>query len=817
MTHRSFVLMLLVTFQVATFATMLPAQDAAGNNPAGFNFFESKVRPILANRCYKCHGPDTDEPKAGLRLDSLAGMLKGGQTGPVIQPNRPDKSMLILQINHDPTVAGMPPKKKLPRVEIAALTKWVAMGAPWPDAKVPVRPADVKQTPDVNFTEKEKSFWAFQPVVSPPLPPVRDSDWPQSPIDHFVLAKLEASGLRPAAHVDRRTLIRRTTIDLLGLPPTPAEVETFLSDDSPDAFARLVDRLLASPHYGERWGRHWLDVARYADSNGMDNNMAYSEAWRYRDYVIRALNKDKPYDQFVREQISGDLLSQKRGSPDDVGKNWWAARRRLDDWDTPFEGLIATTILMIGPKMLAEDDPVKQQMDIVDDQIDTVGRAFIGLTLGCARCHDHKFDPIPTADYYSLAGIFKSTQVLLKHRVDSKWNSQAMGDAAMEQRLSELERKLDYLDETVVLGNFVGKEDEKKRLTERLKMVTKEYANIPKVMAAEEGLVEDLQLFLQGNHLTRGALAQRRFPRIIAGNAQPPLSDRESGRRELAEWLTRPDHPLTARVMVNRIWQWHFGEGIVRTPDNFGRLGQRPTHPELLDWLAARFVKDGWSIKQLHRRIMLSSVYQMSTARNARAALLDPENRFLWRMNRRRMEAEVIRDSLLAVSGRLDLSMGGPVLENKTLVVLSASVLRDGKLYDSTRRSVYLPVLRSGLFDVFQAFDFPDPAVVSGRRASTTVAPQALFMMNGRLMTDAVQRMAEQLLADHGDHPKRIEAAYQLAFNRAPSNEELDDWLQFIRDYEPVLSQTDANTRQRRIWQAVCRVLFSSNEFVYIE
>jgi hypothetical protein len=336
-------------------------------------------------------------------------------------------------------------------------------------------------------------------------------------------------------------------------------------------------------------------------------------------------------------------------------------------------------------------------------------------------------------------------------------------------------------------------------------------------MAVEDGRVEDLQVFLQGNHLTRGALAPRRFPRIIAGNDQPPLSDQESGRRELAEWLTHSDHPLTARVMVNRIWQWHFGEGIVRTPDNFGRLGQRPTHPELLDWLAARFVEDGWSIKQLHRRIMLSSVYQMSTAHNARASQFDPENRLLWRMNRRRMEVEVIRDSLLAVSGWLDLSMGGPVLEDKTLVILSASVLRNGKLYDSDRRSVYLPVLRSGLFDMFQSFDFPDPAVVSGRRSNTTVAPQALFMMNGRLMTDSAGRMAEHLLADQSNYSKRIEAAYQMAYNRSPSNAEIADWRQFLRDYEQALSQTDAKARPRQVWQAVCRVLLSSNEFVYVE
>ena len=786
-------------------ATMGQEPDSARRD-----FFEKNVRPILVRRCFECHGPDSDNGEAGLRLDSLSGMIQGGQSGPAIQPKQPARSLLILAISHDPSVTAMPPKTKLPQHEVAALTQWVAMGAHWPDAKLPAKPAD-RDGPDRGYTEEERSFWAFQPLQKPNPPALRDAVWATSPLDLFLLAKLNSKGLAPANPADRRTFLRRATIDLIGLPPTPEEVNAFIADDSSDAFAKLIDRLLASPRYGERWGRHWLDVVRYADSNGMDDNMSYVDAWRYRDYVIGAFNKDKSFDRFVREQIAGDLFS-------DVGRICNPSETARDgrvenpsyDWDTPHEGTIATGFLMIGPKMLAEDDPVKQQMDIVDDQIDTLGRAFMGLTLGCARCHDHKFDPIRTRDYYSLAGILKSTRAMLSYRVDSKWNSRALGDAAQERRLEELERKINYLDEAVVLGDFIGKEDEKKKLTERLTKAKLEYASIPKAMAAEEGPIEDLQVFLRGNHLTRGRLAPRGFPELLTTGYAPRIGKERSGRLELANWLAHRDHPLTARVIVNRVWQHHFGEGLVRSPNNFGRLGERPDHPELLDWLAAKLVESGWSIKDLHREIMLSSTYRMSTQVNVNAAAIDPDNRLLWRMCRRRMEAEVIRDSLLAISNRIDLSIGGPALPgNKTLVILSGAAVKDPNYYESNRRSVYLPVLRSGLYDVFQAFDFPDPAVVNGRRSSTTVAPQALFMMNGSLMEQASLEVATSLIRQHGEFGQRVSAAYQAVYSREPTQTELSDWREFLTAYE--------GQSEQQVWQSVCRVLLSSNEFVFVE
>lgn len=770
--------------------------------PADRDFFEKDVRPILIQRCFECHGPDSDEGEAGLRLDSLAGMIQGGRSGPAIEPGQPRRSLLVLAINHDPAVTGMPPKTRLPRREVAMLTRWVKMGAPWPNAQLR-EPQRKPSKENDRFTDEERSFWAFIPVVKPALPDVHDVTWATEPLDLFVLSGLEVAGIRPAPRASRRTLIRRATLDLLGLPPTPEEVDAFLADDSPQAYARLVDRLLASPRYGERWGRHWLDVARYADSNGMDDNMAYVDAWRYRDYVIAAFNKDKPYDQFVREQIAGDLLS-----PQDE-----------TDWDTTHEGKTATGFLMIGPKMLAEDDPVKQQMDIVDDQIDTIGRAFMGLTFGCARCHDHKFDPIRTADYYALAGIFKSTRTMLSYRVDSKWNSRALGSAEQERRLEELEQQIDRLDEAVVLGNFVGKEDEKKRLTERLAEAKRKYGSIPKTMAAEEGQVDDLQVFLRGNHLTRGPLVSRGIPRLFAGHSHVQMPRQQSGRLELANWLARPDHPITARVMVNRIWQGHFGEGLVRSPDNLGRLGQRPDHPALLDWLAATF-SESWSVKSLHRKIMLSSTYQLSTTFDAGAAAIDPENRLLWRMNHRRLEAELIRDSLLALSGRLDRAMGGPALPKiNAYTILSASALKDANRYDSTRRSVYLPVLRSGLYDVFQAFDFPDPAVVSGRRASTIVAPQALFMMNGKLMRDASLDLASMLIHNYDSWDQRVDSAYESAYSRSPTETELADWRNFFESYRELAASDadDPQSRELQAWQSFCRVLLSSNEFVFVE
>ena len=553
----------------------------------------------------------------------------------------------------------MPPKGRLNDAEMAELTEWVRTGAVWPES----RTTSATGSPASRTTKGPAAFWAFQAPRDPAPPEVQAVDWPCSPLDRFILAALERKGLAPASPADKRTLIRRATFDLTGLPPTPEEVDVvprrrLVRRPS----QRVVDRLLASPRYGERWGRHWLDLARYADSNGMDENVAYANAFRYRDYVIHAFNADKPYDQFVKEQIAGDLLA------------------RTGDDRLNHERLTATGFLVIGPKMLAEDDPVKMEMDIIDEQVDTVGRVFMGLTIGCARCHDHKFDPIPTADYYALAGIFKSTRSMQNHKVVAMWNERPLGTEAqraafevhereVNRRTAEIKARVDEAKAALTRNGRALSEnpeadfppetvDELRRLRKDLAEFEKKAPPLRKVMSVEEQAITNLRVHIRGNHLTLGEEVPRRFPRILAGADQTPIDASRSGRLELASWLAQPDHPLTARVMVNRIWLWHFGDGLVRSPDNFGRLGDRPVHPELLDWLAHRFVESGWSIKAMHRLIMLSSTYQMSTRYDSQAALVDPENRLHWRMSRRRLEAEAIRDAILAVSGELDRDDG---------------------------------------------------------------------------------------------------------------------------------------------------------------
>ena len=754
------------------------------------DLFEKRIRPILANRCYPCHGPHAGSGQAGLRLDSLAGMLAGGRSGPAVVPGQAQSSLLIHAINHD-TSLQMPPKEKLPLAEVNLLTKWVDEGAVWPNAgSLPQRRADQERTGEADFTEEERSHWAFQPVREPAVP-----QGGRTPIDAFVLRRLAEKRLHPAARADKRTLIRRATFDLHGLPPTPDEVEDFVRDDSESAFERLVDRLLASPRYGERWGRHWLDVARYADSNGMDDNVVHGDAWRYRDYVIRSFNRDKPYDRFVREQLAGDLLTE-----------WGDADRA--------EGLIATGFLMLGPKMVGEDDPVKQKLDFADEQLATTSRAFLALTVDCARCHDHKFDPISSADYYSMLGIFTSTKTVLTYRVTSKLNATALSGAGADRSLSEIERRFDYHDDFVTNYNRATTPaqvvaEQKRAVQEALE----DYFRVPKAMAVSEGEVEDLPVMIRGSHLTPGAIAPRGFPHILNGSDQVRIGSDRSGRMDLADWLTRPDHPLVSRVMVNRIWKWHFGEGIVRTPSNFGTLGDRPSHPELLDWLARRFIESGWSVKSMHRRIMLSDAYQRSTARNEVAAESDLENRLLWRANRRRLEAEAIRDGLLAVADQLDFAVGGKTLPHRNFTNLNAGAAsRDPELYATNRRSVYLPVLRSALYEVFAAFDFASPSTSNGLRSSTLVAPQALFMMNAPLMDEASRGFANRLDREsQGREADRVRRAIRIAYSRPPDAGEVGEWQDFLERYR-VASGSSSGA-----WQAFCRVLLASNEFLYLQ
>ena len=773
-------------------------------------FFEISVRPVLVEHCQKCHGPE--KQWSGFRLDTREGLLKGGDIGPVVVPGRPEESRLILAVRHEDEDLRMPPEEKLADEQIASLVRWVEMGAPFPEAA-----AAAARTRDPNH-------WAFQPPVDPPVPAVKDAAWPRTSVDNFILARLEGAGLAPAAQADKRTLIRRATFDLTGLPPTAEEVSAFLADETPAAFSVLVDRLLASPHYGERWGRHWLDVARYADSNGLDENVAHGNAWRYRDYVVAAFNRDKPFNQFIVEQLAGDLLP----AADEASRH---------------EQLIATGFVAIGPKVLAEVNQPKMQMDIVDEQIDTVGRVFLGLTLGCARCHDHKFDPIDTADYYGLAGIFKSTRTMDTYTKVARWHEnllpspaatamQAEYDAQLAAKKQAVEAFVAQADQQVRDNLAEGAQPPEKletlypeatkaeltKLREELAALEKTLPDLPAAMGVTEDPITDVAIHVRGSPLKLGEIVPRHTPPVIRGPTSPAFSASASGRRQLADWLVDPQHPLTARVCVNRVWRWHFGEGLVRTTDNFGLLGESPSHPELLDWLARRFAADGWSLKGLHRLIMSSSTYQQSSTPTAETLAGDPENRLFGRANVRRLEAEEVRDSLLAVSGQLDPTFGGSLLAVKNRGYLFDHTSIDLSDYNSRRRSLYLPVIRNNVYDLFQLLDFPDPAVPTGDRATSTVAPQALLMLNSELVMQSADDLAGRLLAESADAGARISRLYAIAYGRDASAEEQAANLAFLAQVDQTLAaEADAAKRERQAWTVLCHTVLAANEFIYLK
>ena len=652
--------------------------------------------------------------------------------------------------------------------------------------------------------------WSFRPVVDAPLPAVRDVSWSQSPLDHFILEKLEGSGLHPAPRAGRRTLIRRLTLDLTGLPPTPSEIHAFLDDESPDSFSRVLDRLLASPRYGERWGRHWLDVARYADSNGLDENMAYGTAWRYRDYVVGSFNRDKPYDQFLFEQLAGDLLEAS------------------DELAVQFERLTATGFLSIGPKVLAEPDPQKFEMDVLDEQIDTVGRALLGLTLGCARCHDHKFDPISTEEYYALAGIFQSTRTMKSFSRMSSWNEHYLASAeevahkekhdekiaAVKKKIMEVEAREKDADKDTGNDAEEGKDPDNGELEDlraELKRLQESRPVLAMAIGVRDGKVVDAAVRLRGDPINLGDIVPRKFPAVLVTRESPAFDASQSGRLQLVRWLVGEDHPLTSRVMANRLWRWLFGSGLVLTPDNFGHLGKPPVHGALLDWLATRFIEGDWSIKRFHRLLVLSSTYQMTSTHDATAAAVDPENQLLWRMNLRRLEAESIRDSLLAVSGLIDLRMGGDLLGLESRQYLFTHTSKDVARYESMRRSVYVPIIRNHLYDVFHLFDHPDPAVTTGNRATTTVPSQALFLMNSELVSNASANMATRVLGEAGlNDGERVGRAYLLAYGRPPTDREIVRALRFM---EPSAGPAEASVKA---WALFCQVLLAANEFVYV-
>jgi hypothetical protein len=801
-------------FVVLMCAVLTSEKPAVANIPTAeqIRFFEANIRPLLVVHCLKCHGEK--KQWAGLRLDSREALLNGGDSGAAIVPGKPDKSLLIRAVRQVDDDLKMPPKDRLTKRQIAALVRWVKMGAQFPE------------TTRAAGRMRDPNHWAFHPPAKPPVPAIKNPKWPQSALDHFILAKLEAAGLSPSTRADKRTLIRRVTFDLIGLPPTPDEINAFLADNSANAFVRIVDRLLASPQYGERWGRHWLDVARYADSNGLDENVAHGNAWRYRDYVVTAFNRDKPFDQFVIEQLAGDLLPFKSEAQQ-------------------HEQLIATGFLSIGPKVLAETDEAKMRMDIIDEQLETTGRAFLGLTLGCARCHDHKFDPIATADYYALAGIFKSTLSMRKYIKVAEWHENLLPSAAATAKKADFDANV--ATKKAAIARFTAAADklarqklaaesdanhpqkleslyptatkaELKKLRDELAALEKAGPELPSAMGVTEDKVADIAIHVRGNPLKLGDIVPRRTPPVIRGPRVPHFTDKESGRRQLAEWLVDPQHPLTARVFVNRVWRWHFGRGLVRTTDNFGLLGEAPSHPKLLDWLAGRFIADGWSVKLLHRLIVMSSTYQQTSAAAPMTADQDPENRLFGRAEVRRLEAEAIRDALLAASGQLDSTMGGSLLKLKNRAYFFDHTSKDLTTYDSHRRSLYLPVVRNNVFDMLQLMDFPDPAVSNGNRATTVVASQALLMLNSDFVMQAAADFADRLIANSSDDDQRLSQLYTIAFGRAPtSDERLADHAFLAKVAQTQPTKTDADKRQRHAWATLCHVALAANEFLYVK
>jgi len=626
--------------------------------------------------------------------------------------------------------------------------------------------------------EAGQDGWAYREVSDPELPEVRQKEWAREDLDYFVQARIDQEGFEPAKEASKRLLVRRAYFDLHGLPPSAEQVEAFLSDQSDKAWENLIERLLASPRYGERWGRHWLDVARYSDSNGMDEDIAHPSAWRYRDYVIESFNNDKPFNQFIIEQLAGDLLP---------AENLTQQRAQT----------LGLGFLSVGPKMLACDDPDKMRRDIVDEQMDTMGRAFLGMTIGCARCHDHKIDPISIEDYYGLAGVFMSTKTLTKYSVVAEFHEHDLTEKKHREMWAEVAR----LEESK--NKKETPQGEKDRLVGEISRLKKDLPAPFKVMGVTEYPTQDVRVHLKGDYLTLGDLVPRGVPSAWTGGEKIEMPAEQSGRLELARWISSAKNPLTPRVIVNRLWRWHFGRGIVATPDNFGGLGEEPSHPKLLDHLASLFINSGWSVKSMHRVLMNSATYRQSASAAGGIVEKDPENQLLARWQRRRVESEVIRDSILFKSGRLNFEMGGSLVEVRPNKYIDRAPLQ--KQAQIPRRTVYLPVYRSTGYDDQKVFDAADPTAPDGNRRCSTVAGQALFLMNSELIHESSDHLASLVL----EHPESERSGWLIrrVLDREATQDELLKGQEFLSEYPD----------RQEGWAAFARVLFASHEFMYVE
>jgi len=830
--------------------TVDPQADAAG-----IELFENHIRPVLIEKCYSCHSQAAESIEGGLELDTAAGLAAGGASGPILNTGKVGKSLLLRMLRYEEGLEGMPQEEQLSDETILAFEKWISIGAPDP------RDKSRKTAQAIQFDERLK-HWAYQlPQASEP-PAVEQADWPRGSIDKFILARLEDEKMVPVADANRATLARRLYFDLIGLPPSVEDVRQFVADKAADAVSRLVDRLLASPRYGERWARHWFDIVRYAESSGKEFNFTYPHAWPYRDYVIGALNSDKPYNEFVREQIAGDLMPN---VPYELPENRESR-------------LVATSILSFGPKRHNSGETVFR-MEIVDDQIDVTFRAILGITVACAKCHDHKFDPIPTKDYYSLAGIFLSTDPLygtIRQEYSNNPtdllplgpNGQAQHDALMAHNkiVSAVEKPLAAKKAELTTAEAAKKKAEESKATAEKKLATNKEAgkeedpglkkqigeaiaavkaetskiallntDIPPLQAAIDELKKkrppapayamtvrdratpvDAKVAIRGNPDTPGDIAPRGFLTALQVDDIPGINPEQSGRLELANWMTSQKNPLPARVIVNRVWHHLFGRGLVATVDNFGLMGSKPTHPELLDTLAVEFMRHGWSIKHLIRSITTSRTYQLSCNTNEQNMRIDPDNNLLWRSSTRRLSAEVIRDAILAVSGQLQIT---PPL-GSTVTALGDQMVRvvDTKKLQppNDHRSVYLAVVRDYTPDMFDQFDFPSSALVSGNRAVTNTPSQGLFLRNSEFIAEQSSHAARRLLADKraADDAGRVDLAMRWVTGRRAADMDRKEALKLIDSIRK--SETDIKDRDVAAWATLFQALFATAEFRYL-